>query len=85
MARVSERARAYIKGKASKGYWGGQEIKDILFDIHQTHKSWGREWYTMVELGLYDEAKKNLAVKASGEYRAKAMDAIDELIERGDD
>lgn len=85
MARVSARAKAYTKGKASKGYWGGQEIKDVLFDIYCTHKSWGKEWYRMVELGLYEEAKMKLAVKAKGEYRAKAMDAIDELIERGDD
>ena len=84
MARVSERARLYTKGRASSGYWGRQELKDILFDIHRTHKSWGKEWYTMVELGLYESAKMKLAVKATGEYRGKAMDIIDELMNKED-
>lgn len=86
MARVSERAKAYTKGKAEKGYWGTEGLKDILHDIHTTHKSWGNEWYEKVQFGLYESAKVLLVLNANakGEYRNKALDIIDELMERGE-
>lgn len=85
MARVSERARDYSKGKAEKGYWGTEHLKDILWDIYCTHKSWGDEWYNCARKGLYDSAKVMLVIVGKGEYRNKALDILDELIERGDD
>ena len=84
MARVSERAKTYTKGKADKGYWGEQELQDILWDIYITHKSWGDEWYNKVRMHCYESAKVLLALNGKGEFRNKALDIIDELIERGD-
>ena len=82
MARVSERAKTYTKGKAEKGYWGDETLKDILWDIYRTHKSWGDDWYSAVRKGSYVTAKAMLAIAGTGEYRNKALDILDELIER---
>lgn len=82
MARVSARAKLYTKGKADKGYWGTEHLKDILWDIYCTHKSWGDEWYSKARIGLYESAKVLLALNGKGEYRNKALDIIDELMER---
>lgn len=82
MARVSMRAKMYRKGKAEKGYWGTESLKDILWDIHTTHKSWGDDWYNKAKYGFYESAKVLLALNGKGEYRNKALDIIDELIER---
>lgn len=84
MARVSTRVQMYKKGKADRGYWGTQQLQDILWDIYTTHKSWGDEWYNKVRLGSYESAKVLLAIHGKGEYRNKALDIIDELIERSE-
>ena len=85
MARVSERVRGYRKGKAEKGYYGTEHLKDILWDIYRTHKSWGDEWYSKARVGAYESAKVLLVIHGKGECRNKALDIIDELMERGDD
>ena len=85
MARVSERAKVYTKGKADKGYLGTENLKDILWDIYRTHKSWGDDWYDKARTGSYESAKILLALYGKGEYRNKALDIIDELMERGDE
>ena len=85
MARLSERVKQYTKGKADKGYWGTQELQDTLWDIYITHKSWGDEWYNEVRLRYYEDAKILLAIHGKGECRNKALDIIDELMERGDE
>lgn len=82
MARVSERVKAYTKGKAEKGYWGDEALKDILWDIYREHKSWGDDWYDAARKGSYITAKAMLAIMGTGEYRNKALDIIDELLER---
>ena len=84
MARVSNRVKMYTKGKADKGYWGTQQLQDTLWDIYITHKSWGDAWYNKVRLRAYESAKVLLALNGKGECRNKALDIIDELIERGD-
>ena len=43
MARLTERVQMYSKGKTDKGYYGTEHLKDILWDIYRTHKSWGDE------------------------------------------
>ena len=83
MARISTRVKGYTKGKAEKGYWGEQGLKDLLHDIHITHKSWDNGWYELASIGFYESAKLLLVVKAQGEFRNKALDIIDELIEIG--
>ena len=85
MARVSKRVQMYTKGKASKGYWGTQELHDTLWEIYTTHKSWGDEWYNKVRVCSYESAKVLLAIHGKGECRNKALDIIDELMERGDE
>ena len=85
MARVSERAKDYSKGKTDRGYWGTENLKDILWDIYRTHKSWGDDWYDKARVGLYESAKVLLALNGKGEYRNKALDIIDELMERGEE
>lgn len=85
MARVSARAKAYTKGKAAKGYWGDQQLLDLLWDIYRTHKSLGDAWYDRVRVGEYESAKVLLAIHGKGEFRNKALDIIDELIERGNE
>ena len=85
MARISTRVQMYSKGKADKGYWGTESLKDTLWDIYKTHKSWGDEWYDRARVGSYESAKVLLAIHGKGECRNKALDIIDELIERGED
>ena len=84
MGRMSAKVKGYRKGKAEKGFWGTQELMHILLDIHCTHKTWGYEWYEKVLLKNYDGAKVLLALHGKGECRNKALDIIDELMERGD-
>ena len=84
MARMTNRVQQYSKGKAVKGYWGTEDLKDILWDIYKTHKTWGDEWYEKVRMHCYESAKVLLALNGKGEYRNKALDVLDELIERGE-
>lgn len=84
MARMTNRVQMYRKGKAAKGYWGTEDLKDILWDIYKTHKSWGDDWYEKVRIGCYESAKVLLALNGKGECRNKALDVIDELMERGE-
>lgn len=84
MARTSNRVQGYTRGKADKGYWGTEHLKDLLWDIYCTHKSWGDEWYGKVRIEQYESAKVLLALNGKGECRNKALDIIDELMERGE-
>ena len=85
MARLSRRVQQYSKGKADKGYWGTQQLQDTLWEIYTTHKTWGDEWYNKVRMECYESAKVLLAIHGKGECRNKALDIIDELMERGDE
>lgn len=85
MARLSARVQNYSKGKTSKGYWGTEHLKDLLWDIYRTHKTWGDTWYSKARLGLYDAAKVELVLNAKGECRNKALDILDELQAREND
>ena len=81
MARLSERVRSYEKGRTHKGYWGAEHLKDLLWDICNTHRSWGHRWYDLARDGFYESAKIELVLRGKGECRNKALDIIDELIE----
>ena len=84
MARVGRKVYDWTpkKGK-TKGlmstYDAVQGNLDTLFDICITHKSWGREWYQLVERKSYKNAKMVLAAKGSGECLSIALDCIDDL------
>ena len=65
MARVSYKVYEWTpkkgKGKClSDIYYAAEENKDTLFNIHITHKMWGRKWYNLVQAKMYDEAIKAL-------------------------
>ncbi len=84
MARVSYKVKEWSpkKGKA-KGLMSTYDAVngnlDTLFDIHITHKSWGDEWYRLVQCKSYENAKMVLAAKGKGECLDIAMDCIDDL------
>lgn len=82
MARLSARVKGYSKGKTSSGYWGTEHLKDLLWDICNTHRTWGHKWYDLARAGFYESAKKELVLRGKGECRNKALDILDELQER---
>ena len=82
MGRISERAKYYRKGKAGKGYWGDEMLKDLLADLRVAYKSWGEEWYSEVRCGNYRTAKSILEIVGKGEFLEQALTILDELIER---
>lgn len=82
MARTSERVRNYSIGKGDyKGYYGCEELKDILFDIRNQNKSWGKDWYSKVEVRAYESAKVLLAIHGKGENVGKAIDIINRIMD----
>jgi hypothetical protein len=86
----SNRVKNYSIGKgAYKGYWGYEELRNILKDIQVGNKKWGTDWYEAVIDEFYDSAKKMLDIYAYGEDKDKAIDIINRIIairkeERGD-
>lgn len=81
MARASKRVKEYCVGKGSyEGYWGSEELKDILWDIYRQNHSWGDEWYDKVRSHSYESAKVFLAINGKGENVGKAIDIINRLI-----
>lgn len=82
MARTSARVREYTIGKGSyEGYWGCEELKDILWDIYRQNKSWGDDWYNKIRLEAYESAKVLLAINGKGENVGKAIDIINRIID----
>jgi hypothetical protein len=63
----------------SRIYDAINESKNELFHIHIRHKKWGNEWYELVLLKSYDNAKIVLASRGKGEDMVDAMDCIDEI------
>lgn len=53
--------------------------RNELFRIHLTHKKWGKEWYELVEMKNYDDAKMILISRAKGNALIDALDCINEL------
>ena len=101
MARVSNRVKNYssAKGKMHKMslmdiYYKTVELRTVLCDIAQQHKSWGTEWYNLVEMSMFDKAQFAVITHGKGEMVADTVGFINELadleatmahIERGDD
>lgn len=82
MARTSARVREYCIGKGSyEGYWGLEELKDILWDIYRQNKSWGDDWYSKVRQNSYESAKVLLAINGKGDNVGKAIDIINRIID----
>ena len=84
MARVSAKVYDWKpqKGKAiglMKTYDAIEGNLDTLFNIHVTHKNWGKEWYQLVKCRAYNSAKMMLASRGKGDCLVIAMNCIDDL------
>lgn len=55
------------------------ENKNELFHIHITHKKWGNEWYELVLMQSYENAKIVLASRGKGKSLVTALDCIDAI------
>ena len=100
MARLSNRVKNYVsaKGKMHKMslmdiYYKTVELRTVLRDIAYQHKSWGTEWYNLVELSIFDKAQFAVIAHGKGEMVAMTIEMIVELadleatmktLERGD-
>ena len=87
MARVSRKVYDWTpkkgKGKSIMEIYDAIEgNKDTLFDIYLTHKAWGEDWYRLVRLNSYENAKAVLISrkKAQGIFFLIALNCIDDLI-----
>ena len=101
MARLSDRVKNYqsAKGKMHQMsltdiYYKTVELRTVLCDIAHQHKSWGTEWYNLVEMSLFDKAQYAVIIHGKGDMVANTIEKINELadleaamkhIERGDD
>lgn len=101
MARVSNRVKNYssAKGKMHKMslmdiYYKTVELRTVLCDIAYQHKSWGTEWYNLVERSMFKQAQYAVVTHGKGEMVADTVGFINELadleahmktLERGDD
>lgn len=86
MARHSGRVKNYASAKgciASMSlmdtYYKTVELRTVLKDISVQHRKWGCEWYNLVEMSMFQEAKYAVIVHGLGEMVAVAISRIDEL------
>lgn len=101
MGKTSNRVKDYksAKGKLHKMslmdiYYKTVELRTVLCDIANNHKRWGREWYNLVEISMFDQAQFALITHGKGDIVAYTIEKIAELadleatmklMERGDD
>lgn len=86
MARVSNKVYEWSpkKGKA-KGlasvYDATVNCLNTLFDIYHTHKTWGEDWYELVRMKSYENAKMVLIARkqAKGKCFLIALNCIEDL------
>lgn len=86
MARISSRVKNYrsAKGRVNEmslmdTYYKTVELRTVLKDIAVQHKKWGREWYDLVEISRFTEAKYAVIMHGTGEMVASTISKIDEL------
>lgn len=86
MARVSNRVKNYVsaKGKMHKMslmdiYYKTVELRTVLCDIAYQHKSWGMEWYNLVEMSIFDKAQYAVITHGKGDMVATTVEMIAEL------
>ncbi len=86
MARISSRVRNYAsaKGRVSEmslmdTYYKTVELRTVLKDIAVQHKKWGNEWYNLVEISMFKDAKYAVITHGTGEMVALTVNRIDEL------
>ena len=86
MARISGRVKNYASAKGRvhemslmDTYYKTVELRNVLKDISVQHKKWGTEWYLLVEMSMFQEAKYAVIVHGLGEMVASTVSKIDEL------
>lgn len=86
MARTSARVRKYISAKGNihkmslmDTYYKTVELRTVLKDIAIQHRTWGTEWYTFVEVSMFEEAILALIVHGKGEMVATTVEKVNEL------
>lgn len=101
MARVSNRVKNYVSAKGGikqmslmDTYYKTVELRTVLCDIAYQHKSWGVEWYNLIERSMFDKAQFAVITNGKGDMVANTVEKIAELadleahmrtLERGDD
>jgi hypothetical protein len=86
MARISGRVKTY---KSAKGciasmslmdtYYKTVELRTVLKDISVQHRKWGKEWYDLVEMSLFDLAIARVVAHGMGDMVASTISKINEL------
>ena len=100
MGKTSNRIKGYesAKGKMKEMslmdiYYKTVELRTVLCDIANNHKKWGKEWYNLVELSMFDKAQFAVITHGKGDAVADTIEKITELadleatmaqMERGD-
>lgn len=86
MARHSSRVKNYASAKGCVGtmslmdtYYKTVELRTVLKDIAIQHKKWGTEWYSLVEVSRFQEAKYAVITNGKGAMVADTISKIDEL------
>ena len=86
MGKTSNRIKGYqsAKGKMQEMslmdiYYKTVELRTVLCDIANNHKKWGKEWYHLVEISMFDKAQFAVITHGKGEMVAQAIEMIDEL------
>lgn len=86
MARISARVKNYASAKGRVNsmslmdiYYKTVELRTVLKDIAVQHRKWGEEWYNLVEISMFAEAKYAVIVHGNGTMVADTINKIDEL------
>ena len=86
MARHSSRVRNYASAKGCikamslmDTYYKTVELRTVLKDISVQHKKWGKEWYDLVEMSMFDLAIARVIAHGYGEMVGEAISKINEL------
>lgn len=100
MGKTSNRVKGYKSAKGNMHkmslmdiYYKTVELRTVLCDIANNHKRWGREWYNLVEISMFDKAQYAVITHGKGDKVSYAVEKIAELadleaamarMERGD-
>lgn len=60
-------------------YYKIEDLRTVLRDISNNHKKWGTEWYELVALSMFDDAKTLLLMNCKGEMVVTTIYLINEL------
>jgi hypothetical protein len=86
MGKTSNRVKNYVRAKGvvkkmslMDTYYKTVELRTVLCDIAYQHKSWGTEWYSLVERSIFDKAQFAVITHGKGDMVADTVELIAEL------